>query len=79
MVIPALKSYMLDLKDKIGEYEVIFKKYFNRLQLLREEKKLKLDNVMQGIYDGGDDDIYSDTGSTISSYGSSRATSRSRS
>ncbi|XP_018573163.1 elongator complex protein 1 [Anoplophora glabripennis] len=79
LVIPALKSYMLDLKDKIDEFEVTFIKYFHRLQLLREEKIIKLENSMHDVYDRGEDDLYSETGSTVSSYGSSRATSRSRS
>lgn len=79
LLIPALKSYMLDLKDKINELEVTFKRHFNRLHSLREEKRMKLENCMHDIYDRGEDDLYSETGSTVSSYGSSRVTSRSRS
>ncbi|KAJ8937402.1 hypothetical protein NQ314_011888 [Rhamnusium bicolor] len=47
------------------------------LQIIRHEKKLKLEDASLGICDG-EDDLFSETGSTISSLNSSRATSRSR-
>ncbi|CAG9816807.1 unnamed protein product [Phaedon cochleariae] len=76
-VIPQLENYVSDLIEKISGFNQTFSSYASRLETVRQEKKIKLENASLGIYEG-DDDLYSESGSTISSLGSSRATSRSR-
>ncbi|KAJ8909561.1 hypothetical protein NQ315_015551, partial [Exocentrus adspersus] len=75
LVMPALKLHMLDLRDKIDEFGKVFDKYFSRLQQLREEKRMRLTNP---TYEPSADDLYYEMSSLVS-FASSRATSRTRS
>nr|XP_023024102.1 elongator complex protein 1 [Leptinotarsa decemlineata] len=76
-ILPDLNNYMTFLMEKTNNFKNHFEKYADRLKTVREEKISKLGRGFEGFHEG-EQDLYSESGSTISSLGSSRATSRSR-
>ncbi|KAG5861018.1 hypothetical protein JTB14_000660 [Gonioctena quinquepunctata] len=76
-ILPSLKIYMAVLKEKTNNFENSFNNYAERLKIVRQEKIKKFGRTVEGIY-GGEEDLYSEAGSSVSSVGSSGSSSRSR-
>ncbi|KAG5888653.1 hypothetical protein JTB14_021278 [Gonioctena quinquepunctata] len=74
-ILPSLKIYMAVLKEKTNNFENSFNNYAERLKIVRQEKIKTFGRTVGGIY-AGEEDLYSEAGSSVGSSGSS---SRSRS